>query len=208
LRLPRDDGDRQLRGRGRRDPRAARHREEGDPAAKGLPVADVGRVAAHPEAARGGEEGERCRGSAPGVGPQLDADHAPLPVELPHAHHPDLGRRGGPPVRRTGSRVPVLSRAVAHRHRWGAVDDDGAAEPVDRETAAQERPDRRRAAGRRRGGEDGAVPGHSDQGSRGVGQRAGSGVAVRPALPLPPVVRRWRGESGRDAQRVDYALGR
>ena|SRR5664279_340025 len=57
-------------------------------------------------------------------------------------------------------------------------------------------------------GEDGAVHGHSDQGSRGVGQRAGSGVAVRPALPLPPVVRRWRGESHRDAQRVDYALGR
>ena len=60
-------------------------------------------------------------GHAPRLGALLDAPPPALPLELPHAHDPELAGGRERLVRRTRSRVPVVPRAAADRHRRRAA---------------------------------------------------------------------------------------
>ncbi len=87
-------------------------------------------------------------GTLPGIGALVDADPPPLPVELPHAHRPDVDRRRLRIVHRSRPRVPVVSRAAADRDRLRRPvdDDERRAPPAVRRADVRVEPQRARSS--------------------------------------------------------------
>ena len=87
----------------------------------------------------------RAGRAAARLGPDLDADPPPLPVELPHAPRPELPRHRERVVLRSGPRLPVISRAPAQG------DGLGRATPRRRRSICNRRRRRSRSTPRREG---------------------------------------------------------